>query len=97
LGYVNQGNPVDIIGDALAERYIKALDILLEDPNSVDDNLLIIHVPTAISPSEETAKAVVAHIAQKPRAVKRKILTAWLIMGGFNSKKNRESHVHKFM
>ncbi len=58
----SHGNPVDIIGDAPAERYRQALSILLE--NQPDDPLLFIHAPTAIVPSIDIARAV-APLAQQ--------------------------------
>jgi acetyltransferase len=51
----SRGNPVDIIGDALAERYVGTIGALLEDAGS--DALLFIHAPTAIVPSAEIARA----------------------------------------
>jgi acetyltransferase len=51
------GNPVDIIGDAPAERYRDALAVLLQDPQV--DAVLLIHCPTAIVPSADIARALV--------------------------------------
>lgn len=53
----SHSNPVDIIGDAPAERYAGALQALLEDPQT--DAVLMIHAPTAIVPSADVARAVV--------------------------------------
>lgn len=50
------GNPVDIIGDAVVERYLGALEILLRQPAS--DAIMFLHAPTAIVPSAEIAAAV---------------------------------------
>ncbi|MEM1255992.1 MAG: CoA-binding protein [Cyanobacteria bacterium P01_H01_bin.21] len=52
----SHSNPVDLIGDADHQRYAQALNILLQEPNM--DALLVMHVPTAIAPSNETAQAV---------------------------------------
>lgn len=68
----SRGNPVDIIGDAPAERYVRALEILLDDPQA--DAILFIHAPTAIVPSSEIARAV-APLAQ---GTSRNILACWL-------------------
>ena len=68
----SRGNPVDIIGDAPAERYVGALRALLEDPES--DALLFIHAPTAIVPSTEIARACVPVI----RDSRRNIFACWL-------------------
>lgn len=65
-------NPVDLAGDAPGERYADALRILLEDPNV--DAVLVLNVPTAISPSEDAARAV-ARLARETRS---NVLTSWL-------------------
>ncbi|MES2537085.1 MAG: bifunctional acetate--CoA ligase family protein/GNAT family N-acetyltransferase [Pseudomonadota bacterium] len=68
----SRGNPVDIIGDAPVERYVRTMEILLQDQQS--DALLFIHAPTAIVPSIEIAHAVVP-LAQK---ASRNVLACWL-------------------
>ncbi|RSZ59886.1 bifunctional acetate--CoA ligase family protein/GNAT family N-acetyltransferase [Massilia atriviolacea] len=68
----SHANPVDIIGDAPAQRYVDALEILLRDPQA--DAILFIHAPTAIVPSAEIARA----IAPIARASSRNILACWL-------------------
>lgn len=60
-------NPVDIIGDAHADRYDKALDVLLEDENV--DALLVILAPTAIIDVRETAKVVTKHARRSGKPV----------------------------
>lgn len=68
----SHANPVDIIGDAPAERYVRALEILLDDPQA--DAILFIHAPTAIVPSADIARAV----APLAKASSRNILACWL-------------------
>lgn len=68
----SHGNPVDIIGDAPAERYVHALDTLLQAPES--DAILFIHAPTAIVPSQDIAQA----IAPLLQSTSRTILACWL-------------------
>lgn len=68
----SRGNPVDIIGDAGGQRYVDTLRLLLKDPGV--DAVLVMHVPTALAPSDETA-AVVAH---ELRGVERNVFTSWL-------------------
>ena len=68
------GNPVDIIGDAGAERYASSLSILLAAPEV--DAVLVMHAPTAVASSEAAARAVVA-IAEEA-AGKSNLLTSWL-------------------
>ncbi len=59
----SHGNPVDIIGDAPAERYTKALDVLLDAPEV--DAVLVMHCPVAVVAADEVAKAVSAGVAAK--------------------------------
>jgi acetyltransferase len=50
-------NPVDIIGDATAERYAAALERVIDDPNI--DGILIILTPQAVINVEDTARVVI--------------------------------------
>ena len=61
----SHSNPVDIVGDATAERYARTLEIVLEDPGC--DGVLVLHCPTAMSSGAETARAV-AHGARRSSA-----------------------------
>jgi acetyltransferase len=69
----SRGNPVDIIGDAGAERYRKSLDILLHDEEV--HAVLVLNCPTAISPATETAQAVIDAAGPHPSVP---VLTSWL-------------------
>ncbi len=51
-------NPVDILGDALADRYEFALDVVLCDPNV--DIVLVLLTPQAMTESAATAEALVS-------------------------------------
>lgn len=68
----SKGNPVDIIGDAPAERYRDALEIISRDPET--DAVLFIHAPTAIVPSDSLAKALVPHIKE----IHKPLFACWL-------------------
>ncbi|MBI1889355.1 MAG: GNAT family N-acetyltransferase [Burkholderiales bacterium] len=68
----SHGNPIDIIGDAPPERYVKTMEVLMNDHDA--DALLFIHAPTAIVPSLDIARAV-APLAQQSG---RNILSCWL-------------------
>jgi acetyltransferase len=70
----SRSNPVDILGDASAERYARAVDIVARDPNN--DGVLVILTPQAMTKSTETAKRL------KPfgRLEGKPILASW--MGG---------------
>ena len=60
----NLYNPIDILGDALADRYEFALDVILDDPNV--DVILVLLTPQAMTDSTATAQAVVRIANQKP-------------------------------
>lgn len=68
----SRSNPLDIIGDAPGQRYVDALRILLKDKNV--DGVLIMHVPTALAPSDETA----AVIARELKDTEHNVFTCWL-------------------
>ncbi len=64
--YASVYNPVDIIGDAGAERYRKSLEAVLDDP--LTHAVLLLIAPTAMVEIEATATAIaqVAHRSPKP-------------------------------
>lgn len=55
--YASYYNPVDIIGDADAERYAKSINVVVDDPNV--HSLLVLLTPTARVQVEETARALI--------------------------------------
>ncbi|MBO9341632.1 MAG: acetate--CoA ligase family protein [Roseiflexus sp.] len=60
-------NPIDIIGDARADRYRVALRAALDDPNV--DAVLVLFTPQAGSEPEETARVIVELSAGSPKPV----------------------------
>lgn len=70
----SHNNPVDILGDASADRYAKALEIAAQDPNS--DGMLVILTPQAMTDPTLTAEEL------KPYAKRlgKPVLASW--MGG---------------
>jgi acetyltransferase len=68
----SHGNPVDIIGDAPVDRYLRTMEILLTGPEYA--TVLFIHAPTAIVPSEDIAEALAPLFQQSSRNV----LACWL-------------------
>lgn len=69
----SRNNPIDILGDADAERYAKALEVAAEDPNS--DGLLVILTPQAMTDATSIAERL------KPYTkVDKPVLASW--MGG---------------
>lgn len=67
----SHANPVDIIGDAPADRYAQALEALSQDSDSA---ILFIHAPTAIVPSTDIAQTLLPRVSTKPR----RVLGCWL-------------------
>ncbi|MCJ7734389.1 MAG: acetate--CoA ligase family protein, partial [Anaerolineales bacterium] len=55
-------NPVDVLGDAKADRYRFALDIVAKDPNV--DGIMVVLTPQAMTEIEDTARAV-GELSQK--------------------------------
>ncbi len=70
----SHNNPIDILGDAQAERYGKSLDILMQDPLS--SGVLVILSPQDMTDATATAK-IVKQIAKKHQ---KPLLASW--MGG---------------
>ena len=70
----SHSNPVDLLGDANPDRYVKALEVVARDPNT--DGLLVILTPQAMIDPTRTADQLKAHctFADKP------VLASW--MGG---------------
>ncbi|MGZ3722759.1 MAG: bifunctional acetate--CoA ligase family protein/GNAT family N-acetyltransferase, partial [Bdellovibrionales bacterium] len=75
-------NPVDIIGDASAERYTKTLKVLLGDEGV--DAVLTLNCPTAVVNSSEVAKSLIE--VERPES--KSVLAVWL--GGENQQKARD-------
>lgn len=50
----SKSNPIDILGDATPERYSKALDIVMKDPNC--DGVLVLTAPQGLTEPTQTAE-----------------------------------------
>ena len=68
----SHANPVDIIGDAPAARYVEALASVLADP--AVDAVLLLHAPTAIVDSTAIAAACMPLLS----ATRKPVFTCWL-------------------
>ena len=68
----SHGNPVDIIGDAQADRYRHAVKACLEDPNV--DGVLTILTPQAMTKPLEVAQAVM----ELSNHYSKPLLTCWM-------------------
>ncbi|MHB1335100.1 MAG: acetate--CoA ligase alpha subunit [Candidatus Humimicrobiaceae bacterium] len=60
----NFNNPVDVLGDALADRYKKALEIIIKDKNV--DAIIILLTPQAMTQAYETAVGIVEVMQNSP-------------------------------
>ncbi len=77
----SHANPVDIAGDADAERYAVALTHLLED--EANDAVLVMNVPTALAAAEDAAHSVVAATEQhRKKSLQAKPVFAVWVGGG---------------
>jgi acetyltransferase len=70
----SHGNPVDIIGDADADRYAKAVGVMMRAPNV--DALLVAYCPTAIASAGEAAKGLIGALAQGASA--KNVFACWM-------------------
>ncbi|MHB0869971.1 MAG: acetate--CoA ligase alpha subunit [Chloroflexota bacterium] len=68
-------NPVDVLGDALADRYATATEMVLQDPNV--HAVLVLLTPQVMTDSTETAKA----IAEVARRYDKPVLSAFMGAG----------------
>lgn len=71
----SRANPVDIIGDAPAERYSAAMTAVAEDAGT--DALLVMNCPTGLASPAEAAQAV-ARLARGGMINGKPVLTCWL-------------------
>lgn len=70
----SHGNPIDILGDATGERYVKALEVLQHDDQF--DGTLILLTPQAMSDPSGIAQAIIDY--NKTTKNSKPIFTAWL-------------------
>ena len=70
----SHNNPVDILGDAEADRYSKALEIASQDKNT--DGMLVILTPQGMT----DPTAVAEHLAPYARTTGKPVIASW--MGG---------------
>jgi acetyltransferase len=75
-GAASAANPVDVLGDALADRYEHAIELVLGDPKV--DGLLVIVTPQAMTEIEKTAHAVGRIAAQKGEEVAKPVLACFM-------------------
>ncbi|MEJ2749460.1 MAG: bifunctional acetate--CoA ligase family protein/GNAT family N-acetyltransferase, partial [Anaerolineae bacterium] len=75
----SHNNPIDILGDAGADRYQQVLEVAANDPNS--DGLLVILTPQAMTAPTQTAQLLKKMYGRSDTGVRNKpVLASW--MGG---------------
>jgi len=74
----SRANPVDIIGDADADRYSRALEVLLGADEA--DAILVMNCPTALTSNTLIAEAILGRIGQHRVETRRSkpVFAAWL-------------------
>jgi acetyltransferase len=77
----SHGNPIDVLGDAPPDRYEKAVEICVKDPNT--QGVLILLTPQAMSDPTETAR----RLTRFAKTERKPILATW--MGGADVRKGR--------
>ncbi|HYL86522.1 MAG TPA: bifunctional acetate--CoA ligase family protein/GNAT family N-acetyltransferase [Candidatus Angelobacter sp.] len=70
----SHANPIDILGDADPQRYSRALEIAIKDPNS--DGLLVVLAPQGMTDPAQVASGLTPHA----RSHGKPLLASW--MGG---------------
>jgi acetyltransferase len=72
----SHANPIDIIGDADAARYAKAVEIMMQDGDS--DGLLVAYCPTAIGSAADAAKGLIGALAKPDGAATKNVFACWM-------------------
>ncbi len=85
----SHGNPVDVIGDAQADRYQHAVQACLEDQNV--DGVLTILTPQAMTKPLEAANVLIALSDQ----YKKPLLTCWMGESQVNESRKAFAQAHK--
>ena len=83
----SRANPIDIIGDAGAERYQNALCALLTDPDI--DTILALNCPTGVASAEEAAEGLIAAWSARPSQDIPNVIACWLASAGGQAIRNR--------
>lgn len=63
----NVHGPIDVLGDAKADRYAQALDVLLEDENV--DSVMVVLTPQSMTEIEETARVIASRAGQTQKPI----------------------------
>jgi acetyltransferase len=72
----SHANPVDLIGDADADRYARSVSILMNDADN--DALLVAYCPTAIGSSADAAKGLIGALSASGAAERKNVFVSWM-------------------
>jgi acetyltransferase len=72
--YWSRGNPIDILGDAKADRYRAVIEACLDDGNV--DGLLVIYTPQGVTNPYEVAESIVELL--KSKSLGKTVLTSFM-------------------
>ncbi|MEO9130481.1 MAG: CoA-binding protein, partial [Sphingomonas sp.] len=72
----SRANPIDVVGDARAERFAAASRAALADPGV--DALLVIHCPTAVAAGSVIARGVIEMIESADPHVTKPVIACWM-------------------
>ncbi|PCD02155.1 hypothetical protein COC42_11845 [Sphingomonas spermidinifaciens] len=72
----SRANPIDVVGDARAMRFIDATIAALDDPGV--DAVLVLHCPTAVATGEEIAKDLTEALAKRRRSAAKPVIACWM-------------------
>jgi len=75
-GAASAANPVDVLGDALADRFEQAIERVLDDPKV--DGLIVIVTPQAMTEIEKTAHALGRIATQKAKGLSKPVLACFM-------------------
>ncbi len=83
----SRANPIDIIGDAGAERYRGALSVLLSDAGI--DTVLALNCPTGVASSDEAAAGLIDAWAARSADLGPNVVACWLASTGGQAIRDR--------
>lgn len=81
----SRANPIDVVGDARADRFVYALDAAARDPGV--DAVLVMHCPTAMTSGFGIAEEVAAAVSAPDFPRDKPVIACWLGAGNAASAK----------
>lgn len=82
----SHSNPIDVLGDANAEKYAKTVEVAAQDPST--DGLLVILTPQDMTDSTGTAQELAKLVKETKSLTDKPILASW--MGANHVKEGKE-------